>query len=107
VNEQLVKLIKRYLKDKRALSQNECARRWGMGASTLSELLKGKDVNLTSEQEYQIIETVARWKHDPTCVAGRMLTSLYKQYLSKAEIDAVVSKMSESTIMAQKSRERL
>jgi transcriptional regulator with XRE-family HTH domain len=86
-------MIKRYLKHPRAFTQNELARRCKMGNSTLSEFIKGKHNGLTSEQEALIIDTIAPWERDPICVAGRILTSLYKQYFSKGEIDAIASKV--------------
>lgn len=92
-NVQLRRMIKKYLKHPRSFTQNELARRSHMGTSTLSEFLKGKHNGLTSEQEAALIDVCAPWERDPVCVAGRMLTSLYKQYFSKEQIDRIASKM--------------
>jgi transcriptional regulator with XRE-family HTH domain len=88
-------MIKRYLKHPRAFTQNELARRCGMSPQTLSDFLIGKYNGITSEQERKILDVIAPWEHDETCTAGRLKTSLLKQYYSKSEIAIIASKMIE------------
>jgi transcriptional regulator with XRE-family HTH domain len=94
-NTSLRRLIKKYLLHPRAFTQNELARRCHMGNSTLSEFIKGKHNGLTSEQEAALIDVIAPWERDPVCVAGRIKTTLYKQYFSKEEIAEIALKMAQ------------
>lgn len=96
-NALLRRLIKKYLKHPRSLTQNECARRWKMGYSTLSQFLNGKHNGITTEQVASILDTIAPWERDPICIAGKLRTQLLKQYFSKEEIAEIALQM-DSTI---------
>ena len=85
-NIQLRRMIKKYLNHPRSFTQNECARRWHMANSTLSEFLKGKHNGITSEQEALMLDTIAPWERDAVCVAGKIKSQLLKQYFPKEEI---------------------
>jgi hypothetical protein len=92
-NIQLRRMIKKYLQHPRAFTQNELARRCKMGNSTLSEFIKGKHNGLTSEQEAAILNIVVPWERDPVCLAGRIKTTLLKQYFQESEIQTIAMKI--------------
>ena len=85
--------IKNYLKHPRSPSQNDCARRWKMSPSTLSELLRGKHNGLTSEQEALILDTIVAWERDPVIVAGKIKERLMRQYFTQLQINEIASFM--------------
>ncbi len=99
---QLRRMIKKYLKHPRSFTQNELARRSHMSVSTLSKFINGKFNKLTSEQEAALIDTIAPWERDAVCIAGKIKTSLLKQYYSKDEIGIIAMKMSPEYANSQK-----
>jgi hypothetical protein len=92
-NAQLRRMIKKYLKHPRSFTQNECARRWRMGNSTLSQFINGKHSGVTMEQIALMLDTIAPWERDPVCIAGTFRTRLLKQYFSKDEIAKIALSM--------------
>ena len=88
-NSSLRRIIKIYLKHPRAFTQNELARRCSMGKQTLSDFLNNKHNGITAEQEKKILDIIVPWERDPVCVAGRLKTSLLKQYFSQDEISRI------------------
>jgi transcriptional regulator with XRE-family HTH domain len=83
---QLRRMVKLYLKHPRSVTQNELARRSGMGNSTLSQFLDAKHNGVTSEQVARMLDVIAPWERDPICIAGKFKTQLLKQYFSMDEI---------------------
>jgi transcriptional regulator with XRE-family HTH domain len=99
-NQQLRRMIKRYLKHPRSVTQNELARRSHMGNSTLSQFLDNKHNGIKTEQIARILDTIAPWERDACCVSGKLKTQLLKQYFSHDEIAKIALQM-EPTIQKQ------
>jgi len=92
-NAQLRKMIKKYLKHPRSVTQNELARRGRMGYSTLSQFLNNKHNGITSEQVALLLDVIAPWERDQVCMSGKLRTQLLKQYYTNFEINRIASGM--------------
>jgi hypothetical protein len=90
---QLRRMIKIYLKHPRSVTQNELARHAGMAPQTFSDFILNKHNGITAEQTRKILDTIAPWKHDEICAAGRLRTSLLKQHYTKDEIAKIAAQM--------------
>jgi transcriptional regulator with XRE-family HTH domain len=77
-NNQLRKMIKKYLEHPKSMAQIEIARQLQISKGTLSDFLRGKDFKIDHELYRRIVDIVAPWEYDFEIRAGKIKTRLMK-----------------------------